>query len=82
MEAESVVCNTITFKIELSPKADLLDQSYIDWTSFISTPNSSIMDENQTMLSYSSGKISLSFYLKADLEGKKVVFKANYSTLF
>ena len=46
MENENVVCNTITFKIEISPKGSILDQNYINWTNFISTPNTSLVAQN------------------------------------
>ena len=43
---ESVICNHVTFEVQLDPKATLLDQSYIDWDNFISTTNTSMMVEN------------------------------------
>lgn len=71
---ETVVCNTITFGVRFTPPTDTLAQNYINWTNFFTTPNASILQQNHTMTSYSSGVLSISFFMLNHLQNTTLIF--------
>jgi cysteine-rich repeat protein len=71
---ESVVCNTITFGLRITPPSATFAQSYVNWTNFISTPNASILQQNHTMSTYTSGILSVSFFLLNHLQNTTLLF--------
>ena len=81
MENETVVCNTITFGLQISPASETFAQSYVSWDNFLSSPNDSILIKNTTMFNYSSGILSVSFWIMDDLQNKTLIFETNFLSL-
>ena len=74
MESEAVVCNTITFGVQIHPQSGIFGQSFMSYDSFVSTPNGSVMTLNRSMLNYTSDTLYLSFFLLADLQNTTLIF--------
>jgi hypothetical protein len=68
MQMESLICNTITFSFTLSPAADILDQPFIIWDAFLTTPNATFLDLTSATFNYSGGVFSASYLLLQDLQ--------------
>jgi cysteine-rich repeat protein len=78
---ETAICDTITFTFLLTPASSTFAQNYINWTGFLVTPNTSVIAANNSMLVYSSGKLSASFFMRATIQNTTLVFTANFSGL-
>lgn len=78
---ESAICNTITFGFRFSPASATFAQPFVNWTSFLSTPNESILVLNSSMFKYEAGVLSVSFFLLAHLQNQTLIFDTNFSTL-
>ena len=81
MVNETIVCNTITFGVHISPVSDVFAQPYIVWDGFLSSPNDSILVLNSSMLNYTNGVLSVSYFILADLQNKTLIFNSNFSSL-
>jgi hypothetical protein len=82
MQNETVVCNTITFGISIDPPADIFAQPFIVWEHFLSTPNSSILVFNASMLGFSNQTLFVSFFLLDHLQNKTIIFDSDFRTLY
>lgn len=78
---ETVVCNTITFGFRFNPASDTFAQPDINWDNFLSTPNASILQPNTSMFGYSSGVLSVSYFLLAHLQNEMLIFETDFTTL-
>ena len=83
LENENVACNTITFGFSISPSSLIFTHPNIVWDSFISTPNTSLVLFNSSLLNYSSSNsvLYVSYYLLADLQNQTLIFETNFSSL-
>ena len=82
MTNQSIACNTITFGILITPISEIFAQSFIVWDNFISSPNDSILILNTSMFNFTSGVLSISYFLLSDLQNETLIFDANFSTLY
>lgn len=78
---ESITCNTITMEFMLSPAALVLEEPYILWDDFLSSPNQSLLWLNSSLTSYSGGILSLSYFMLGDLQNQTLIFDTNFSAL-
>ena len=74
IENQSIICNTITFDMALSPAAPLFDLPEIDWTHFLYSPNFSLLYQNTSLTTYSNGTLTVSYFLLGDLQNSTLVF--------
>jgi cysteine-rich repeat protein len=77
----SVVCNTITLQFILSPASATFAQPYIVWDNFLITPNSSIIVQNTSMLSYNSGVLTASYFLLQNVQNQTLIFEPDFTSL-
>ena len=78
---ETLVCNTLTLIFKITPVSNTFSQNYIQWNSFLTTPNSSLLYANTTMTRYSSGFIYYSYSLNKTLQGLPLTFQTNFNSL-
>ena len=78
---ESNICNIITFTIEISPSSETFAQPEIIWDNFLTSPNDSLMIKNKSMLQYSNGILTTSYYLQGNLQNETIIFNANFPSL-
>ena len=81
LENESIACNTITFGFSIAPSSLIFTHPDIVWDSFISTPNTSIVLFNSSLLNYVSSVLYVSYELLADLQNQTLIFETNFSSL-
>lgn len=75
------MCDTITFTFQLTPVSNTFAQPYVNWTDFIVTPNTSLITLNASMVQYSSGKVSVSYSMRATIQNLTLTFTADYNSL-
>jgi len=78
---ESSICNTITFGFRFTPPSDTFAQPYVSWDLFLTSPNDSILQPNVSMTTYSSGVLSVSYFLLDHLQNQTLIFEADFTTL-
>ena len=53
----------------------------MNWDNFLSSPNDSILVKNTTMFNYSSGILSVSYWIMDDLQNRTLVFETDFLSL-